>query len=312
MHTFDLELSGTLDLAATFERYRRWGDDLLSRWDGHTFVSTARLSDIVLPYACTIGGERTSPRLRVEVNDPAHAQAVATTLLGSFVQPVDDEWRALLDRDQALAAIERAAPGVRPMLQQDGVTALVRAISTQQVNLAWAATTRRRLAQLAGVLHVVGPHEVYSLSPERLAAASVAQLRSLQFTTRKAEYLREIATAVVSRRLNLDELPILSDDDVVTRLTSIRGIGRWSAEWYLARTLGRPVVVAGDLGVRKVVGALYLSGAMPSEAQTRELTAHWRASSGVALEVALFALHRLDILSLAVAAAGTRVGAAPT
>jgi hypothetical protein len=63
------------------------------------------------------------------------------------------------------------------------------------------------------------------------------------------------------------------------------------------------VVVAGDLGVRKVVGALYLEGAMPSETQVRELTAHWGASACVAQELALFALHRPDVLAQAVAAA---------
>jgi DNA-3-methyladenine glycosylase II len=205
-------------------------------------------------------------------------------------------------RDPALAAIERSCPGVRLQLQHDGLKALVRAISTQQVNLTWAATTRRRLAQLVGVRHALGPHEVYSLPAERLAAASVAELRALQFTTRKAEYLRDIAGAVAAGELDLVALALAPDDEVVARLTAVRGLGRWSAEWYLARTLGRPVVVAGDLGVRKVVGALYLSGGMPSEQQTRELTAHWGAAAGVAQELALFALHRPEVLALAVAA----------
>jgi predicted dehydrogenase len=56
---------------------------------------------------------------------------------------------------------------------------------------------------------------------------------------------------------------------VVERLVAFPGIGRWTAEWLLARTLGRPRVVAGDLGVRKAVGAAYLGGRMPSEAEVR-------------------------------------------
>jgi len=59
----------------------------------------------------------------------------------------------------------------------------------------------------------------------------------------------------------------------------VRGIGRWSAEWFLARTLGRPRVVAGDLGVRKAVGRLYGAPATPSELEVRRLTAHWGAAA---------------------------------
>jgi len=65
------------------------------------------------------------------------------------------------------------------------------------------------------------------------------------------------------------------------------GIGRWTAEWLLARTLGRPRVVAGDLGVRKAVGAAYLDGRMPSEAEVRAATAHWGPAAGVAQQLLL-------------------------
>src|SRR5437763_55324 len=74
--------------------------------------------------------------------------------------------------------------------------------------------------------------------------------------------------------LTLAELECLSDEQVIATLTAIRGIGRWSAEWILARTLGRPVVVAGDLGVRKAVGLAYLNDPLPSEHQVRRATTH--------------------------------------
>jgi 3-methyladenine DNA glycosylase/8-oxoguanine DNA glycosylase len=82
----------------------------------------------------------------------------------------------------------------------------------------------------------------------------------------------------------------LPDEEVVARLSTIRGIGRWSAEWVLARTLGRPTVVAGDLGVRKAVGLAYLGTPRPTEQQVREATAHWGESAGVAQAVLLHAL----------------------
>jgi DNA-3-methyladenine glycosylase II len=156
--------------------------------------------------------------------------------------------------------------------------------------LRWAATTRRRLAEAFGRLHRLGAHLIYSLEAERLAEASVAELRALQFTTRKAEYITSLARAVARGSLDLAALAVQSDAEVMARLIAVRGIGRWTAEWFLARVLGRPCVAAGDLGVRKAVGVAYLQGRLPSETEVRELTAHWGAAAGVAQQLLLHAL----------------------
>jgi len=72
------------------------------------------------------------------------------------------------------------------------------------------------------------------------------------------------------------------DEEIIKRLTSLRGIGRWTAEWILARTFGRPCVVAGDLAIRKAVGRAYLGQAYPLESEVRRATAHWGAAAGIA------------------------------
>ena len=82
----------------------------------------------------------------------------------------------------------------------------------------------------------------------------------------------------------------MPDQEVVGRLTRIRGIGRWSAEWVLARTLGRPTVVAGDLGVRKAVGLAYLDTPIPTAAEVRAAPAHWGDAASTAQAVLLHAL----------------------
>ena len=128
---------------------------------------------------------------------------------------------------------------------------------------------------------------MWSLDAGRLAAAAVDDLRELQFSNAKAVAVIAFAGAVASGRLDLDELATSEDEMVVERLVAFPGIGRWTAEWLLARTLGRPRVVAGDLGVRKAVGAAYLDGRMPSEAEVRAVTAHWGAAAGVAQQLLL-------------------------
>ncbi|HSO54192.1 MAG TPA: hypothetical protein VL330_15950, partial [Actinomycetes bacterium] len=234
-------------------------------------------------------------------------------------------------------------PGLGPVLQPDLLTAVVRAISAQQITLRFAAVLRGRLARryghrhqvplepgvwttpstppdrrlpsrsgapasqgggepwpagvtgvtgatgAAGAAGVAGPAEgeVWSLDPGRLAAAEVADLRELQFSTSKAVAVVAFAGAVAAGRVDLPTLAALEDEAVVERLVAFPGIGRWTAEWLLARTMGRPRVVAGDLGVRKAVGAAYLDGRMPSEAEVRVATAHWGAAAGVAQQLLL-------------------------
>jgi DNA-3-methyladenine glycosylase II len=223
------------------------------------------------------------------VGQAAHAAAVAQVVQNMFVTAVEP-LAMLMALDPVIAQLETQYRGVRPIRQLDPLAAIVRSISAQQVNLKWAATVRRRLVEAYGRQHTLGEYQVFSLQAGRLAKASVAELRTLQFTTRKAEYIIGLASAVAEGRLDFAALLTQPDAEVIACLTALRGLGRWTAEWFLARTLGRPCVAAGDLGVRKAIGNIYLQGRMPSEAEVRELTAHWGAAAGVAQQLVLHAL----------------------
>jgi DNA-3-methyladenine glycosylase II len=288
-HTFTVQFPVPLDILASLEVFRRAGDDGIDRWDGHTLVRTARVGDEVIPFTGTVVGSVDAPVVQVTVAHATHAIAIEQTVRAMFIT-APDPLAELTAIDPVIARLEARYAGLRPVLQSDLLTALIRAISAQQVNLRWATITRRRLAEAFGYQHTLGPHQVFSLDPTRLAAADVTALRTLQFTTRKAEYIVALATAVTTGTLDLDALRHQSDADVITCLTACRGLGRWTAEWFLARALGRPRVVAGDLGVRKAVGAAYLNGRLPSETEVRELTSHWGAAAGVAQQILLHAL----------------------
>lgn len=282
---FDIELPGPLDIAASLEMFRRSGDDLLDRWDGVRLLRTLAVGARAVPFACVSVGALESPILRVEVEDQGDRAVVEAAVRVMFGQAPREEYEALRLADPVVAAVDARYPGMRPVRQFDLLSALVRCISAQQVNLRWATTTRRRLAETFGERHAIGADEVYSLRAERLAALEVADLRALQFTTRKAEYMIGAAQAIASGALDLTTLSALPDEEVIARLVALRGIGRWSAEWILARTLGRPCVVAGDLAVRKVVGRAYLGHVkgepLPDEAAIRGVTAHWGASAAI-------------------------------
>jgi DNA-3-methyladenine glycosylase II len=152
-------------------------------------------------------------------------------------------------------------------------------------------TVRRRLAEMFGRAHFVGEHTVYSLDPERLAARHIADIRALQFTTRKAEYIINAARAVADGELDIANLARSSDEEVIAKLTAIRGLGLWTAEWILARTLGRPRLSAGDLGGRKAVAVGYFGKAIATPQEVRQATAHWGSAAAIAQGLLLHAQH---------------------
>jgi DNA-3-methyladenine glycosylase II len=291
-------VAGPADLAGSLEGFRRSGDDLLDRWDGRRWLRALAVGGRMVGAAAAPVGTVDEPALLVAAEVGADPVAAGRALAGTFVT-APEALAELADADPVVARVAGRFPGIGPVLQPDLLTAVVRAISAQQITLRFAAVLRGRLARRYGHRHVVrvppspdGPAEptsgeVWSLDAARLAGAAVADLRELQFSNAKAVAVVQFARAVASGTVGLGRLSGLPDEEVISRLVGFPGIGRWTAEWLLARTLGRPRVVAGDLGVRKAVGAAYLGGRMPSEAEVRAATAHWGPAAGVAQQLLL-------------------------
>jgi len=179
----------------------------------------------------------------------AETEAVARKLLGFEFD--------LLGFYAWAAGEERIAPlvvrfaGFRPTLSPDPFEMLVGAIAAQQVSLFAALAIRNRLVERFG--EQVG--RVWAFPErERVAATSEEELFALGFSRRKAEYVIGLARS----DLDLAALTLLPDEEVKAQLTALRGLGEWTADWFLARFLGRPRAwPAGDLALRKAVRALY-------------------------------------------------------
>lgn len=154
-------------------------------------------------------------------------------------------------QDPVLADAARLLPGFRPPLAPDPFEALVSSITAQQVSLHAAFAVRSRFIDHFGV---AAEHAVAFPTRERVARAEEEELTALGFSRRKAEYVLGVARA----ELDFEELATLRDEEVKVRLTSLRGLGEWTADWFLARHLARPEAwPAGDLGLRKAVLAFY-------------------------------------------------------
>jgi DNA-3-methyladenine glycosylase II len=177
-----------------------------------------------------------------------------------------EEFREWAGSDGVLGPIVELLGGFRPTLNPRPFEALVVAITTQQISLRAAAAIRGNLVRAYGVEHDVAWEFP---TRERIRELRPRHFTPLGFSRAKAEYVLELAHS----DLDLDGLTELDDDEVIARITSVRGLGRWTADWFLARHLARPHAwPAGDLGLRKAVSTFYAAGEPLSIEEVRRMS----------------------------------------
>ena len=181
-----------------------------------------------------------------------HDETIEAEVLHFLGLPFDlDGFYAWAEDDETLGRLAIGLAGFRPPLQVNPFEALVTSITAQQVSLQSAAAIRSRFVERYGV---AGEHAFAFPERGRVARATEDELIGVGFSTRKAEYVVGLARSDI----DLDELASLPDEEVTARLVALRGLGEWTADWFLARHLARPHAwPAGDLGLRKAVAAFY-------------------------------------------------------
>ena len=156
----------------------------------------------------------------------------------------------------------------------DAYGALLRAIVGQQLSTKAARTIYLRVIDLFGGS---------TPSPKQLLEAREEDLRAAGLSGRKTEYVRDLASHVLSGELELDRLDRLSDEEVIEEIVAVRGLGQWTAEMFLLFHLERPDVLSGgDLGIRKAIQIEYGLEKMPPPTQVLEIGEPWRPHRSLA------------------------------
>jgi len=184
--------------------------------------------------------------------------------------------RALMRRDPVLAAVLRKhKKGTildTPLI--DPFSALVRTITSQQLSTKAAATIHRRILDLmpGGIA-----------TPRAIEKATDEQLRTAGLSRQKIGYVRDLARHASNGELSLHTLDRLTDEEVITAITRVKGLGRWSAEMYLMFRLHRAdVLPVDDLGIVVAVQRLYGLRKRPKPDRLRKLAEPWRPYRTVA------------------------------
>ena len=112
--------------------------------------------------------------------------------------------------------------------------------------------------------------------PEELASTSDEQLRGVGLSRQKSAYLKDLGARVASGELPIETLHELTDAEVITALTQVKGIGRWTAQMFMMFRLGRPDVLPDlDLGVQKAIQKAYRLRKLPKPERVLKIGAKW-------------------------------------
>lgn len=173
-----------------------------------------------------------------------------------FFSAQGEEARSILAADCEFKRVFELVPEVAVDVEGDGFIALARAIVDQQISIhAARAIWGRLIDALGGVL-----------DPKVLVACDDDQLRAVGLSNRKASYLKDLSQRILSGEIDFAKLESMDNEDVISSLISVKGIGRWTAEMYLIFSLKRLDVFAlDDGGLRRAVAALHN---LPSDVPT--------------------------------------------
>jgi DNA-3-methyladenine glycosylase II len=288
-----LVATGPFSAARTLERHRLWGEDPVNHLRDGVFRRAIHVEGRWHGYRVTWTDEPGPARLDVSLSGRGRTRVMAAALAEvRHICGLDLDvasFYGVAVNDPVLGPLVRQFHGLRPTLSPRPFEMLVGLVCAQQINLTVAFTMRTRLARRFGTPVAFGGETIVAF-PEAaaLAEASVAELRRLQFTTRKAECIVGLAQRIVTGQLDVDALGTRTNDEIVEALIAVRGFGRWTAEWFLARGLGRgDVCPAGDLGVRRAFEHFYNRGRALSEDAIRRRAAAWGPHQNLAVHYLL-------------------------
>ncbi len=286
--TFTLKPLPPFRLDLTVWVLRRRAENLLDGWDGVTYRRAIVLQGGVALVAVRQAGSTTSPRLLVTLSasrpDAGAVREAAATLervlglrtdLGGFY--------GLAARDRRLHRLAEHFRGMKPPRFPTLFEGFANAIACQQLTLTFGIQLLNRLVRSFGPpLSPDADAPCAFPRPEDVAELEPEAFRTLGFSRRKGETLIGLAHEMLDGRLAPEALETLDDEAALHTLCALRGIGRWSAEYILLRTLGRTNVFPGDdVGAQKNLQRWLQLPEPPDYQEVRKLSARWQPYGGL-------------------------------
>ena len=279
---------GPFRLDLTAWALRRRLHNAVDRWDTGAYERVVSLNGAPVALSVTQVAGPDAPRLSIvlaggRIDQPAEALARSALdrLLGLSVDL--SPFAAMAASDPLLAPLAARMRGLKPPRFPTVFETLVNGVACQQLSLAVGIHLLNRLAADRGRAVSASPDGPRAFpDPEDLASLEPDDLKRHGFSSTKARSIIESARAIVTGELDLEALQRLEDGAAIERLTSLRGIGRWTAEYVLLRGLGRLHVFPGDdVGAHNKLRRLLAIDTPLDHKAVGRLVARWHPYAGV-------------------------------
>lgn len=285
---FSLRPVRPFNLMLTAWALRRRPINMVDRWEGSTYKRILVIEERAVEVCLRQRGSADAPRIEgtmTGANISADMKRRAVRMLERMLglrADLSDFYRAA-NRDPRLARLVSTFRGVKPPRFPTLFEALANGIACQQLSLALGITLLNRLSAAYGIAIPTRASSAHAFPRAAdLAGVNPASLRALGFSTQKARALIELARVCLERRINERILDTLDDEPAISRLETLRGVGRWTAEYALLRGLGRLHVFPGDdVGARKKLQQWLHVRKSLDYAGVRRVLARWEPYAGL-------------------------------
>lgn len=271
---------------------RRRKSNIVDRWDGSNYVRIVAFDNDPVKISVTQEGT---------INDPKLVAVLQGNKRGSSI-PAQKDVHLLLQKmlgldanlqpfytlakdnnDKAVMSLGKQFLGVKPPRLPTVFEALVNAIACQQVTLDLGILLLNRLSESFGLAFNDDGKVSYAFPrPRDLLDASEENIKRLGFSYTKAQAIKELVTTAASEETELATLSERADREVIEYLLTLRGIGRWSAEYVLLRGLGRVNIFPGDdVGAQNNLKRIFNLDKRPGYLEIKKLTSRWHPFEGL-------------------------------
>jgi DNA-3-methyladenine glycosylase II len=269
------------DFDSTARFFRFTEAEIVDTFEAGEYARALHVGGRLLVISVSSGGTAARPALSVSVAPPRGLAGGAKERAAEIVRRMFSvehdlsQFRAQVAGDELMSRLEAAHRGLRLPRWPTLFEALASSVLLQQIATPVAWTFRRRLVERFGETVGHAGRTFYAFpTAERIARVGPEELRALGLTNAKAVSIVGAARAISDGALRADELEKEDNETVVARLSSLRGVGRWTAEWVLMLHFGRAdVFAAADLFLRGAIAKYYNNGAPMKEPEVRAVAA---------------------------------------
>ena len=166
----------------------------------------------------------------------------------------NEKVKYLITTDDKLGKLIKYINKTELIIEEDGFKCIVKYIIGQQISDKARETIWQRVCAI-----------LKNITPENILAINDNELRKVGLSERKINYIKTLASAVISKDINFCDFKELTNEEIIKKLTALKGIGQWTAEMYLIFSLGRENVLSkGDGTIRRTIQWMYDLEKLPS------------------------------------------------